>query len=284
MRLRNSVSIDAAITSVQSLRNYLDSTRNASHSFGPEDPFLTWCDDQARPQLQTFLVPTEELPDELEVSYNRINLAPKANLRRLNAMLSREYLSWHRRLGEVVDELNEQKKLASRPGTPVVLDTSALMEGEPLVSFDWHSLDSSLATGPVRLVVPILVVEELDDLLHDRDGARKKKARDASRALRELHKARPTEPAPLPNQQDVTVEVLLDGDWHRRRPNNDTEIIDQALSLRDQIAKPVLLGACDLPMMYRAAAAGLPSVLVPRADGQAQTEGTDATSQGKTTK
>lgn len=155
-----------------------------------------------------------------------------------------------------------------RPGRPVVLDTSALMEGMPFATFEWHSLDPSLATVPVRLIVPILVIEELDDLLHDRSADRRQKARTATRSLWDLHKTEPTQPAALPGQPNVTIEVLLDGDWHQRRPNNDAEIVDQALMMRDLTGKNVLLAACDLRMVYRASAVSLPAVLVPRADGQ----------------
>lgn len=231
-----------------------------------EDPFLTWIDDQARPHFESLFAPTEDLLAELDVSHNRINDAPKSNVRRLNAMLSRELTAWDRRLGEVLDELAKQKRLVMRPGRPVVLDTSALMEGKSLVTFDWHSLEPSLAAVPIRLVVPILVIEELDDLLHDPNGDRRRKARAATRSLLELHKTRPTEPAALPDQPGVTIEVLLDGNWHYRRPNNDTEIIDQALMLRDLTGLNVVLVACDLRMLYRAGAADLPSLQMPRAD------------------
>ena len=77
--------------------------------------------------------------------------------------------------------------------------------------------DPSLASLPVRLVVPIIVVEELDDLLHDRQADRRKKARTATRALLDLHQTRPMVPVALRGQPDVTIEVLLDGDWHERR-------------------------------------------------------------------
>jgi hypothetical protein len=267
MRLRNPGTIDAAINAVEDLRRYLSNARSGN-SLGPADPFLSWCEDYARPQLENWFAPTEGLFDDLDASYNLINNAPKSEPRRLNAMLRRECISWDRRLEEVLNELGKQKELAMRPGSPVVLDTSALMEGMPFPTFDWHHLDPSLVAGPVRLVVPILVIEELDDLLHDRNADRRQKARAATRSLLELHRTKPTEPAALPGQPDVTIEVLLDGDWHQRRPNNDAEIVDQALMLRDLTGKDVLLAACDLRMVYRAGAADLPAVLVPRADGQ----------------
>jgi hypothetical protein len=58
---------------------------------------------------------------------------------------------------------------------------------------------------------------------------------------------------------------VLDGDWHERRPNNDAEIIDQALAFHELTGKPVLLATCDLRMMYRAGAVSLTAVQVPRA-------------------
>ena len=62
--------------------------------------------------------------------------------------------------------------------------------------------------------------------------------------------------------------MLLDGNWHQRLPNNDAEIVDQALMFRDLTGKNVLLAACDLRMVYPAGAASLSAVLVPRTDGQ----------------
>ena len=42
----------------------------------------------------------------------------------------------------------------------------------------------------------------------------------------------------LPDRADVTIEVLLDDGWHRRMPNNDGEIIDEALSAREITGRP----------------------------------------------
>jgi len=60
--------------------------------------------------------------------------------------------------------------------------------------------------------------------------------------------------------------VLLDGDWHRRRENNDGEIIDQAVAVRELTGRPVILAAGDCTQLYRAAPARLPAVLMPRPD------------------
>jgi hypothetical protein len=65
---------------------------------------------------------------------------------------------------------------------------------------------------------------------------------------------------------DVTIEVLLDGDWHQRRPNNDGEIIDQAVAIGELTGRPVILAAGDYTQLYRAAPAGLSAILMPRPD------------------
>jgi hypothetical protein len=268
MRLRNSATITAAITAVQYLRMQLDNARNQGlGADAHQDAFLAWCDNHARPYLRNCFASTEDLHAELDGSYDRIALAPQMSERRMNGLTHRECAVWEDRLDRLLIELFNQQKLAERPGRPVVLDTSVLMESKPaFTNLDWRSVDSSLTEGIVRLIVPILVVEELDDLLHDRDGERRRKARATTRSLRNLHGFKPTEPAALTAYPDVTIEVLLDGDWHQRRPNNDGEIIDQALQLSELTGQPVLLASCDTRQLYRGGAAGLAVVLIPRGD------------------
>src|SRR5262249_19170020 len=118
----------------------------------------------------------------------------------------------------------------------------------------------------VRLIVPVLVIEELDELKRDRDGARRQKARGVFRSLWGLHGHAPTESVPLPEQSGVTIEVMLDGGWHQRRLNNDSEIIDQAVQVGELTGKPAILASGDYAQLYRAAAAGLQAVLMPRLD------------------
>jgi hypothetical protein len=49
VRLHNLGTIDAAIIAVQDLRRWLDSAKSGNQTFGPADPFLAWCENQARP-------------------------------------------------------------------------------------------------------------------------------------------------------------------------------------------------------------------------------------------
>jgi hypothetical protein len=266
MKLRNP-DVNQAIASVQLLQSQLGSARGSGHSSTDRrDAFLSWCDYRARPQLGNHFSSTETLFGELDQSYDRVALAPGTTERTLNGILQREFNSWEGRLERLVAELRALAPFIDRPGRIVVLDTSALMEGQPFASFNWQSLDTSLADSAVRLIVPVLVIEELDELKRDRDGARKQKARGVFRSLWGLHGHSPTEPVPLPEQSGVTIEVMLDGDWHQRRLNNDGEIIDQAVQVRELTGKPVILASGDYAQLYRSAAAGLQAVLMPRLD------------------
>jgi hypothetical protein len=62
----------------------------------------------------------------------------------------------------------------------------------------------------------------------------------------------------------VTIEVLLDEGWHHRHPNNDAEIIEQALRLRGVTGDPFFLASCDTRQMYLTGAVGMPWLPVPR--------------------
>jgi hypothetical protein len=56
----------------------------------------------------------------------------------------------------------------------------------------------------------------------------------------------------------VTVEVLLDDGWHQRMSNNDGEIIDQAVFVRELTEEGTIFVSADYTQLYRAAAVGLP--------------------------
>ncbi|MGA2829973.1 MAG: PIN domain-containing protein [Streptosporangiaceae bacterium] len=267
MRLRNPGGADAALATVRQVKDQLwNADVQGNNAADRKNAFLTWCDQWATPQLGNHFPAGEDLFGELADSYYRVVQTPQLSERELNMLMARECKEWDTRLERLIGEIQGRLTFLAWPGRLVVLDTSALMEGVFFTDFDWHLHDPSLRGDAVRLVVPSLVAEELDDLKRHRDGRQKAQARRVLTALWDLHRAAPAEPAALPGRADVTIEVLLDDGWHRRMPNNDGEIIDQALSLRDAAGQPVILAAGDYTQLYRAAPAWLTAVLMPRAD------------------
>lgn len=262
MRLKQTGAIDGAIQNIRNLQVQLGDSRSGLTGTERRNAMLQWLEDQARPVLEFLFEDGTDLTEEIEASYDRL-AGSHLDGSDLYSLATRENTRWRERIQRIDEELQRLKQFADRRGTPVVLDTSVLMEAEPLGTIDWPS------PAPVRLIVPILVVEELDNLLHDRDAARRKKARDARRVLMGVHPGnKPTEPAPLPGMLPlITLEMLVDNDWHMRRGNNDAEIVDQALDLH-RLTGRALLATCDLQQYYRAGAVDLPAILVPRKDDQ----------------
>lgn len=187
-------------------------------------------------------------------------------------VLRRELKAQSERLQAMQHQLAGLKEFADRPGHLVVVDTSALIQGEWFEHVDWSTL---LDLRPhVRIVIPIVVVEELDRL---KDRERRSRAGDRSRRvlrkLRDLGAAHAGQPIPI--RDKITVEVLLDDDWHQRRPNHDGEIIDQAKLLKAATGRPVRLVCVDASMEFRARQHGLTVTEMPtpadKQTGDAQT-------------
>jgi PIN domain len=129
---------------------------------------------------------------------------------------------------------------------------------------NWQELADIDPGNPVRLVVPVLVVEELDELKRGRDRARDR-ARSVLRRLWELN-SDGKRAAMIPGSRPVTIEVLADDSWHMRRPVNDNEIIERALFVGEVTNRHVILAAADYSMLYQASSAGLRTALVDRPD------------------
>jgi hypothetical protein len=142
-----------------------------------KDAFLSWCDNCASPQLGNHFPATDEVFGEIGESCHRLVMPPPMADRQLYGLMQRESRAWEARLERLEADLAELIRFVGRPGRVVVLDTSALMEGEFFTEFDWHALDPSLRESAVRLVARSLVAEELDDLKRHRDGRQRAHSR-----------------------------------------------------------------------------------------------------------
>jgi hypothetical protein len=255
MRLRHNV--DYTVETLTRVKSDLGTTGGGGQSPSiRRDAWLRWWS-AADAQLRN-LFTDGDLAASLAVSADKVR---DVNLDALPFMvLNRESDVWDERLGQVIDALKALKPFIERPGVIIVPDTSAFLEGEYFTDLDWQALAGT--AEPVRLVVPVLVVEELDAHKRGRDRQRDR-AVSVLRRLWELGGSAPEQVAVIPGRR-VTVEVFLDGPWHARRPVNDDEIIERAVAAGEITGREVLLAAADFAMLYRAAAAGLKAVLVPR--------------------
>ena len=154
------------------------------------------------------------------------------------------------------------------PEVFVVLDTNVFLEHPQKL----EELDLAPIVGvrgePIHVLVPIVVIDELDGL--KQHGDRKVRWR-AGYTLAVLDRVlpRPTAVARLRDgdfsalssggipRGEVSVEVLFDPPGHVRLPINDDKIIDRALAVEPLAARYVTLVTYDTGQCMRARAAGL---------------------------
>lgn len=182
------------------------------------------------------------------------------------SFIIRERDVWADRLGTAVRSLEQLKDFVVRPGRVAVLDTSAFHEFDRFWVADWARVaeaDPPYATMPglpIRLVVPLVVVEELDAQKRHPNGKVREAARDILRHLRDLPRVSTDEFVDVLRLDGrVTVEILLDDPTHVRLPVNDAEIIDRAVYLRSLFPAfvRIILVSGDVSMEFRAEGAGL---------------------------
>ncbi|TMB86446.1 MAG: hypothetical protein E6J45_13885 [Chloroflexi bacterium] len=110
-------------------------------------------------------------------------------------------------------------------------------------------------------MIPILVIEELDDLRRYGRPQARQLARDVVRVLWDKK---------LPDggfqtaHVGTTAEVFVDEPSHVRLPENDAEIVARAQYVGDLTGHQVAFLAADLGILMRASAAGLTPARTPQ--------------------
>lgn len=181
-------------------------------------------------------------------------------------------------------ELEAQIGRWTDQATYLVPDTSFICQGESLFDqADYHNIIGADWPRPIRVLIPIVVVNELDHLKEAGTVVRHRALvslaildRVIAGSPREPHELRPPELRQVPGQQGlaptgvVTVEVLLDPPGHARLPRVDDEIIGRALAIEPLAGRRVTLLTCDTAQSFQARALGLNVVKAPRKNQAAQ--------------
>ncbi|NHO83154.1 PIN domain-containing protein [Micromonospora sp. CMU55-4] len=167
--------------------------------------------------------------------------------------------------------------------TYVVPDTSFFCQGETLFDqADYHGILGINWRDPIRLLIPIAVVDELDELKEARTAVRHR-ARVSLAILDRVVTGSPQEPHELRPPAlrevvdglhaptgDLTVEILFDPPGHIRLPVVDDEIIDRALGIQPLAGRQLTLMTCDTNQSFRARSVGLRAVKARRKDQEAE--------------
>jgi predicted ribonuclease YlaK len=108
-----------------------------------------------------------------------------------------------------------------------------------------------LGATAVRIILPICVIDELDNKKYTGSDRMSRRADLAIRALRQ-HSGdlRPGRAATWPD--GTTLEVFLDEPGHVRKANPDEELLSRCMLLQRAIGRPVTIVTGDLGMQLRA--------------------------------
>ncbi len=165
----------------------------------------------------------------------------------------------------------------------IVSDTSVILRAQgSIASIEWFKLVGAGKQDPVRVVIPLVVLDELENqkdrgenkAQEGQEHSPRVKARHALRDLAALFATRmlPTQPTEVPVEYVVaarpTVEVLEDPPGgHVRYPRADDELIRRAVHLRNTTGRRVVLVTYDVAMSIRAQIEELSVVLHDGAGG-----------------
>jgi hypothetical protein len=156
------------------------------------------------------------------------------------------------------DELDSRvARIVMVSGHLTVLDTHVLLHYQPPEQVNWQALVGQAA---VRLVIPLRVIEELDEKKYT---ARSNLAERARRLLSQLRVVMAPGGAPGRLRDGVTVEVPLEGGGRARSADADQEVLDTCRELALVSGQPVTLVTADTGMTLRAEAQGIRVIAPP---------------------
>lgn len=152
------------------------------------------------------------------------------------------------RIGEIADQLKKMiDQTEQSQFLPLVIDTNLILEYQPIDSIDW----TKFAGEPVRLIVPLRVFEELEEVRYSNSKGRSQIARDELPRLVAMVEQDPGHPARIPGRGDATIE-LFDMRSEGLRPSwADDEILDFYQSINQFLLRARLITS-DGPLLARA--------------------------------
>jgi hypothetical protein len=161
------------------------------------------------------------------------------------------------RLDDLAQRLDHlPRHLLDRSSLVAVLDTNVLLHFLPPAQVKWTEI---VGEPPIHLVIPLRVIEELDEKKYTARSNLADRSRDLLSQLR-CQLASTNGPADL--DETTTIEVLTDDGPRRRSHDADQEILD-ACKLLHAIGSPIALVTGDTGMTIRAHGLGIEVVEMP---------------------
>jgi hypothetical protein len=252
MRLRHGVTVEQAI---QALGEIITESQQPRNIRQPSDlriklnSYLNWIYG-AQIRLRSIFADTELEDSLLARAYWHVSMASIPPSPELGRLVDEELIfqAGHPgvpgdrsgRLGEVMDQLRGWRRLANRGGRICVPDTNALLHYTRFDQLPWRE---RIGQPVVRLVVPLAVIDELDNKKYARREEFQQRARELLILIDRYETAAPDAHVQL--HEGVTFEVLPDERGHFRAPSTDQEILERCEFLAQVTGSAVTLVTGD---------------------------------------
>lgn len=232
--------------------------------------YLNWVHDAAR-SLRTLIRPPDIGELILTRRYEQILSVSALGTAAIYSLLAIEVEERIAAIDAARLALRTATQRWSQPALFVVADTSIYIHHPSKLD----ALDIAGTIGArgdsIHLLVPIVVVDELDALKQATKDSTRTRARQTLAVLDRVLE-HPTQPGRLRDadfsaieaggipQGAITVELVLDPPGHSRLPINDDELVDRILAIQPLTGRPVTLLTYDTGQSTRARAVGLQAV------------------------
>lgn len=195
-------------------------------------------------------------------------LAGTATEVHVNRLISLELDQRIKALGEAESSLSGEIGRWQHSDYFIVADSSFYIQHMTKFKETDFAAVVNFSDGPVCLLMPMMVVDELDKLKEHRDKHVRWRAAHTLGVLEELHRDtgsthrlrdadRAVQASTGIRRGEVNVEILFDPPRHVRLPIEDDEIIDRTVSSKPLIGRQVTLLTYDTGQAMRGRAAGL---------------------------
>jgi rRNA-processing protein FCF1 len=175
------------------------------------------------------------------------------------AFIDSEIARQARNLEGLRDDLQRRLERArAAPGALAVLDTNVLLHHQLPDGVAWREV---VGQESVRVVIPLRVIEELDEKKYSASDKLRSRARQRLPRLYALVEAGGA-PKALPNGHG-TLEVFIEPGPRARPADADTEILETAHELAQLSGSKATIVTGDTGMRLRAEAEGLATVTMP---------------------
>ena len=259
MQLQEGITADQAIRALDQLVVDLENLRamgGVPVDIAP-DRYLGWVADAGRTLRNLFVDPDAAATLRHTPRYALVRQLETWSPRPLE-LINSEIEARAARLRELTAQLRSLKALADQPGAIVMPDTHVWLHYSRFDQVDWREI---VGTETVQLVLPMPILEELDEKTYARRADLRRRAEKLLAALDPLVDRAPAGPVAV--GEGVTLEVLPDGLADRGLPGQDAEILAAARSLQQAAGRPVTIVTGDRSMRVRAKGYGLAVCAMP---------------------